>query len=534
MDLFNSDLVLHVVQYLNVVDSGRLAETAKRYYYLIHQYRMLRGPELVTVASWDTETKLQLGPKFVIQKAIPRMQKKPNLVLAFQTPQTSIQNPLAKKFPKGTVVLGAVAGAIQVNNEDEVEYRSKSSLMCASFSDSIIEPFHIDYQNYADEINAFRDELVKNQGCGWKAIIVYAAGRGTAFVEAFVSTMQRALPNVAIVGGICQSGYVSFPSYDREELSGMSVRELRVLSSRYVGERVNFVEKSEIVDYLYRYFQILQDQLLSGDNAVFGVALGGEAPVRSMVSRGVRSVTQESPCGSSPLIIQDAALVRPGDDSFMFRGFDHPIHMIRQIRDSETGKVMSAVDLMTKTYMADFIGVKRPSQDGFELHMLNSLSQAIQSYLIMTDGSPEQEESLHDAEIDFFVLDGDACLEDMDVTVSKLKEQTAGEQILGAVMYSCSGRGPHRGGLIRETMADAKRFAKGFPDVPCLGFYAGGEIGPLALAGNEKVFQTGRVAVQGFTAVFALFIVPVIESRNYHLDDCRENVTSFVDERLSN
>ena len=115
MDLFNSDLVLHVVQYLNVVDSGRLAETAKRYYYLIHQYRMLRGPELVTVASWDTETKLQLGPKFVIQKAIPRMQKKPNLVLAFQTPQTSIQNPLAKKFPKGTVVLGAVAGAIQVN-----------------------------------------------------------------------------------------------------------------------------------------------------------------------------------------------------------------------------------------------------------------------------------------------------------------------------------------------------------------------------------------------------------------------------------
>ena len=94
---------------------------------------MLRGPELVTVASWDTETKLQLGPKFVIQKAIPRMQKKPNLVLAFQTPQTSIQNPLAKKFPKGTVVLGAVAGAIQVNNEDEVEYKSKSSLMCASF-----------------------------------------------------------------------------------------------------------------------------------------------------------------------------------------------------------------------------------------------------------------------------------------------------------------------------------------------------------------------------------------------------------------
>ena len=66
-----------------------------------------------------------------------------------------------------------------------------------------------------------------------------------------------------------------------------------------------------------------------------------------------------------------------------------------------------------------------------------------------------------------------------------------------------------------------------------MGFYAGGEIGPLALAGNEKVFQKGKAAVQGFTAVFALFIVPVTDSPNYHLDDCRENVTAFVESNLS-
>ena len=100
-------------------------------------------------------------------------------------------------------------------------------------------------------------------------------------------------------------------------------------------------------------------------------------------------------------------------------------------------------------------------------------------------------------------------------------------------MFSCNGRGPESGGLIQETMADATRFAKIFPDVPCLGFYAGGEIGPLALAGKQNVFQKGKAAVQGFTAVFCLFIVPVVERRNYNLDDSPEAVRQFVVTRLT-
>jgi len=41
---------------------------------------------------------------------------------------------------------------------------------------------------------------------------------------------------------------------------------------------------------------------------------------------------------------------------------------------------------------------------------------------------------------------------------------------------------------------------------------AGGEIGPKALAGNETcVFQKGNAAIQGFTTVFVLFIVPKID-----------------------
>lgn len=71
---------------------------------------------------------------------------------------------------------------------------------------------------------------------------------------------------------------------------------------------------------------------------------------------------------------------------------------------------------------------------------------------------------------------------------------------------------------------------------------AGGEIGPKALAGNEtSVFQKGNTAIQGFTAVFVLFIVPKIDHNNKNVkknmllfvDDRKENVTSFVQRRLA-
>ncbi|KAG7372879.1 FIST domain containing protein [Nitzschia inconspicua] len=146
-------------------------------------------------------------------------------------------------------------------------------------------------------------------------------------------------------------------------------------------------------------------------------------------------------------------------------------------------------------HRAEFIGLKRLQSDGFE--ELENLSARTGDLIVFTDGSRPQSESLEGAEIDLFYLDGVSCMEDMDKTIAKLKEQTKGEEILGAVMFSCAGRGPEPSHLIPEEMSDAKPFAKGFPKVPCLGFYAGGEIGPLALAANEKVFQTGRAAVQG-------------------------------------
>lgn len=548
MEDFNSDLVLHMVQYLNAKDAGRLAVSAKRFYYLVHQYRNLSGPELVTSSSWDPSTREQVGSKEVVKQGIDGLQKEPNLILAFNSPRSALSDELPRRFQKNpnTVILGAVAGDIQVNRSSNVEHKSDASAMFACFPQAEVLPFAIDYGPQMEEdIKSLKQRLQqKTDETWWKAVIVYACGHGSSLAETFVSTMQQSLPNAAIVGGICAAGYVTKSTgtnKTKEELSQMTTRQLNSLNKSLGGDaHRTFLEKSELVDHLYELCRNEQTGQASStvthcEDAVFGVILGGDAPVKSMVSRGVESVLQGPVQPTSPLVVETVELARPGDDSYLFRGEDlKPMHMIQQIRNTETGKLIPAPEMINRVAQsADFIGLKRQGSDGFELHMMTPYCQMAQQFLILTNGSQEEMTTLQDAEIDFFKLTGEACLADMDSTVLKLKEQTRGEKILGAVMYSCNGRGPHRGGLIAETMADATRFSQGFPNVPCLGFYAGGEIGPLALAGNENVFQTGRVAVQGFTAVFALFIVPDVEPPvSYHLDDSNDNVQRFVQSRL--
>merc|ERR1712137_880478 len=90
----------------------------------------------------------------------------------------------------------------------------------------------------------------------------------------------------------------------------------------------------------------------------------------------------------------------------------------------------------------EFIGIKRENEDGYELHSLSPFSLQTNTVIIMTDGSSEGNESLRNASFDLFRLDPSACNADMDLTLKKLQEQTKNDKILGAVMYSCNGRGP--------------------------------------------------------------------------------------------
>lgn len=87
-------------------------------------------------------------------------------------------------------------------------------------------------------------------------------------------------------------------------------------------------------------------------------------------------------------------------------------------------------------------------------------------------------------------------------------QETATEKcqsILGALLFTCNARGPHMFGAHAR---DAALFQAQFPQAPLMGFYAAGEIGPQVEEGAEHAFLRGNAAMQGFTAVFGLFLVP--------------------------
>jgi FIST C domain len=635
---FNSDLMLHIASYLNIQESGRWALCAKRYYYLVHQYRsVVKGPELVMSSSWDAVKERQLAPATVLANAKAQLQSAPNLILVFETGPSALINFMTPTcFPPNSIVLASISSDIQVNHPHStssstthtadstrngntttstsknnsninlqtnlVEHKSNASIMCCSFPNATIEPFVIEsYLPRAlrdEKVNQLQSKLLLMQqqqqqeasgkGSFWKAIIIYVAGDGNRYCESVIQALQHTLPDVAIIGGINDNGYISRsppprpPQRTATELSNLSIRDLRTLYAQLDGaaDTRSFLEKSDLVSAILQQQQGVRHPppLFHAEDAVFGVVLGGEVPIRSMVSRGVTSYCHGGgkPQQSSPLVVHSSATMILGggvqddgddnDDEDMNDltnegGTTRRLHMIHHIRNVETGHVYSAMDLLgqIRPYHPQFIGIRLPDTDGFELHGIMNPHQTgghgPPAFVVVdnrrtsvtttttTTTTMESDNtnctnnndnySLEGAQVDFFTLTGQACMDDMDRMALKLRQQTQGEQILGAIMFSCAGRGPNPGGLIRERMSDATRFSKLFPDVPCLGFYAGGEIGPLAMAGKENIFQTGQTALQGFTVVFALFIVPILEHRIlHHLDDCPDNVTEFVQGRL--
>jgi len=548
----SSDLALKIIQYLNVVDSGRLACVSQRYCYLVHQYRRLRGPELATTSSASMDfSSNPMGS--LVNDCKDKIQTKPNLVLHFSTPTVSdeLSKKLAVSFGDETVGLGAVScNEIQVyepgpdkGSMGKLDDQSSSSLMAMNFPGATVLPFSI--RGTPSEINfdflehRLRYHNPTNDDNFWKAMILYATGSSS---DEVTMKMQSFMPRAVIVGGVCDEGYVSVPRFSREELASMSVKQLRFVWKKYATlltqeqRQATIVEKSDLVNQVYEGLNGVTHYEYIGFESVFGVLLGGDVPVRSVVSRGVHSVLNNNgpPRPFSDLVVESVIFSKSG-----FFGEDGPpVHLIRSIRDRASNAVLSPMEVIRKYLSstprsAQFLGLKRPGHDGFELSYMNNLAMQLDTFVVAADGSEASEVSLEGAELDFFKLNGTACTEDMDRTMAKLRDQTSHEQILGALMYTCSGRGPSPDGLIKETMSDATRFAKVFPDVPCLGFYANGEFGPVALAGNEDVFQIGRAMHQGFTAVFALFIVPVKDGPDtYNLDDSIDNVRQFIREEL--
>lgn len=543
---WNADLVLYVIQYLNVLDSNRLSEVSCRFYYLVHEFRRLRGPQMSIVTTPPSSREDMLA-KTLMRSATEELSCPPNLALCFNTPRTTttsiVAEDLMQSLPLNTAILGVVSGSIQ-STFPKLDYRSNAGMMLAHLppEQATIRPFSFELSSNEEDDNHDDDDNWKSvirdfqsQNNNWNVFLVFACGQETMLAEDFVAALQLAFPQATIVGGICSAGYCSEPTQiwtnsplsTRETLNSLSSMELmewyRGLAgtsgfSSAAGRRHNHPNisswtKQQTVDAIWDLLHKRHYRLkIFQEGAIFGVGLGGNVPVRSVVSRGVQSLTSNTIIPSMNWVIEQASIHYPGDQDYMFVEDEGspPYHIVHRIRDTNTDQVFKPQQMKKRFGRPDFIGLQRPNGDGFDLHMPHKISSNLDAFVFLLSSPQDRNKpTLEGTRLDFFDLTGEACLEDMEHTMTHLKEHVKDEQLLGAIMISCSARGPTASSLLGRHMADASIFASKFPHVPCLGFYAGGEIGPLALAGKRhSVFRQGQAALQGFTAVFALFVVP--------------------------
>ena len=598
MDDLNSDLILHIAQYVSVLDAAKWMQTSKRYYYLVHHLRRVMGPEMVASASSTP-----------VATALAELRQSPTLALCCSTEQSTFNEHVAFQLPPSAIVVGAVAQSIQTCKDGEVEATSPANLLLGHLgSEASIQPFVWEAQGQEGMqwSGAMENEVKEtfnpdNEGGSntnannYEVFILYGCGAGCGVLEEFIQCVQSLHPHAALVGGICSSGYCSKPvdrqQMDKGVLSSKRVAVLKDMFKKMGGSPsvlATLTEKQTLVEHVHELLQkhpfIVEPHL---EDAVFGVALRGNVPIRSAVSRGVKTLTPPD----TTLVVHETRLLGPTiSHEFQQQQQEEELNPLNRTVQPAFHVIDSLVEKGTDTpwdfmsFLArhggegiDFCGVRRRKpgttmtddeafyEETFELYALDmhgdklkipinnsdlfssraeTLAQVAEAQLATVNGNVPtnnvNQNDLEQAQVGFFALDGEACLEHVESSMKKLKEQTDtnGENVLAAMMFSCAGRGPMPGWLLTKPMADATAFANAFGnEVPCIGFYAGGEIGPLATAPapgiqETDLFQRGRAALQGFTAVFALFIAPRVDLRRMEIDDSPIHVDEFIAEYL--
>lgn len=148
-----------------------------------------------------------------------------------------------------------------------------------------------------------------------------------------------------------------------------------------------------------------------------------------------------------------------------------------------------------------FVGISRDLSKGFTVHNVLAL---------FTDGSVKisAEDVQQGDHIQVFALDAESAREDLELRLQAAKRACASQskEALGALLFTCGGRGKR---FYNEINVESNIFAQAMPDIGLSGFFAGGEIGPEALAALPLDSEyRGKAQVQGFTAVFGTFFVP--------------------------
>lgn len=458
------ETILGALCYLSAADLSAASVSSRIMLLLVAEVQ--RKPGIVT----------EIGPPNEVLTALKRrLTATPTIGFLLGTgdlSRGSVAEVLSKGLPQGCHVIGANSPQLQALVQTEaattelrhLQTTGQVTLMLGSFPDAVAKTFHLDMDSCAKICEGGLSTLQQRGlpvGEEWKTIVLMVGDlrSGSLDPNMIVQAFQRGSSNTAILGGVA-------------------------------GEQVLLHSRGRTV---------------VREEGIVGLALKGEVPLTALVSRGCIPLT--------PVMHARGAKVLTNPDA---EGEEVKALKISELVSEECGvssPLNTAIQTQDKARSSGlFVGVRLQGEGGFLLEQVGQQNfQRDGSMQLPFMGTKEQEEQIESVcDIRYYSLTPDACKTDVERLLGYVRQQCeeGNEETLGAVMFTCGARTKR---FFGEEFLDAKKFQSVFPSLPLIGFWAGGEIGPQAVAEATVVEATraGHACFQGFTAVFGIFRAPV-------------------------
>jgi len=358
----------------------------------------------------------------------------PDLAVAFISPHyegsyDSVAGLMAESLG-AKHVFGCSGGGV-IGNGLEIEQRAGVSITAAVLPDVTINPFRLQVDQVPD-LDAGPDK--------WETMVGVDAGREPHFVmladpysfpvQDLLMGMDFAFPNATKIGGLASG------------------------AARQGGNAL-----------------FLDGEVLR--TGAIGLALDGNITVDTVVAQGCRPIGQ-------PMRISKS-------DRNMLVELDGepPLSVLRNLFQelSERDQQLLGHSLFLGVVMDELID--DPVQGDFLIRNVVGMDQASGGLAI---GEMLKEGQL----VQFHLRDADTSSGDLQAVLSRYADENRENDIPGALLFSCLGRGEY---LYGKANHDTDLFRDKLGDVPLGGFFCNGEIGPVS----------GTTFLHGYTSSFGLF-----------------------------
>ena len=327
-------------------------------------------------------------------------------------------------------IFGCSGGGV-IGNGLEVEQRAAVSITAAVLPDVVINSFHI-MADQVPDLDAGPDK--------WEAMVGVEAGQAPHFVmladpysfpvQDFLLGMDFAFPQATKIGG---------------------------LASGAAGQGGNA---------LFRDAEVLR-------SGAIGLVLDGNITVDTVVAQGCRPI-------GHPMRISKS-------DRNMLMELDgrSPMEVLRHLLQElpERDQELLSHSLFLGVVMDELID--DPVQGDFLVRNVVGMDQSTGGLAI---GEMLKEGQL----VQFHLRDADTSSDDLQVVLNRYADENRGNEIPGALLFSCLGRGEY---LYGKPNHDTNLFHDSLGNVPLGGFFCNGEIGPVS----------GTTFLHGYTSSFGLF-----------------------------